>query len=86
MRPCRSIIYTYTYNKHIMKAIALLATLYNVVLFTNGASNMNGEYVVASGNNQNVNYNTDYASKGYEYFDIWAPEIATHYGDVFWTR
>jgi hypothetical protein len=27
----------------------------------------------------------DYASKGYEYFDVWAPEIATHYGQVFWT-
>ena len=22
---------------------------------------------------------------GYEYFDVWAPEIATHYGQVFWT-
>ena len=20
-----------------------------------------------------------------EYFDVWAPEIATHYGEVFWT-
>ena len=27
----------------------------------------------------------DYASKGYEYFDVWAPEMATHYGQVFWT-
>eukprot|EP01043_Picozoa_sp_COSAG02_P021504 COSAG02_NODE_1094_length_14603_cov_40.760549_3_plen_75_part_00 len=26
-----------------------------------------------------------YKSKGYEYFDVWAPEIATHYGEVFWT-
>jgi hypothetical protein len=26
-----------------------------------------------------------YAAKGYEYFDVWAPEIATHYGEVFWT-
>ena len=30
-------------------------------------------------------WNSDYASKGYEYFDVWAPEIATHYGQVFWT-
>ena len=22
---------------------------------------------------------------GYEYFDTWAPEMATHYGEVFWT-
>lgn len=27
-------------------------------------------------------WNDDYASKGYEYFDVWAPEIATHYGEV----
>jgi len=30
-------------------------------------------------------WNDDYASKGHEYFDVWAPEIATHYGEVFWT-
>ena len=30
-------------------------------------------------------WNDDYASKGYEYFDVWAPEIASHYGEVFWT-
>jgi len=21
----------------------------------------------------------------FQYFDVWAPEIATHYGEVFWT-
>merc|ERR1719408_446991 len=46
---------------------------------------MNGKYVVASGGNQDVAWNDDYASKGHEYFDVWAPEIATHYGEVFWT-
>ena len=45
---------------------------------------MNGEYIVASGSRQNVNFNTDYSSKGNEYFDIYSPEISTHYGDVFW--
>ena len=30
-------------------------------------------------------FNSDYASKGHKYFDVWAPEIATHYGEVFWT-
>ena len=30
-------------------------------------------------------FNTDYSSKGHEYFDVWAPEMATHYGEVFWT-
>eukprot|EP00854_Cymbomonas_tetramitiformis_P025130 gene25130-30667_t len=49
------------------------------------AANMNGRYKVASGADQNVPFNDDYASKGHEYFDVWAPEIATHYGEVFWT-
>ena len=46
---------------------------------------MNGKYVVASGDKFGVDWNDDYASKGHEYFDVWAPEIATHYGEVFWT-
>ncbi|KAL4225559.1 hypothetical protein ACF0H5_016247 [Mactra antiquata] len=48
-------------------------------------SNMNGRYVVASGGNQGVPFNDDYGSKGHEYFDVYSPEIATHYGEVFWT-
>ena len=47
--------------------------------------NMNGAYRVASGAKQNVPFNTDYASKGSEYFDVWAPEIATLYAQNFWT-
>jgi len=46
---------------------------------------MNGDYVVASGKKFDVPFNSDFASKGHEYFDVWAPEIATHYGEVFWT-
>ena len=34
---------------------------------------------------KDVGFNDDYASKGHEFFDVWAPEIATHYGEVFWT-
>jgi hypothetical protein len=49
------------------------------------AQNMNGKYAVTSRGDVDTDYNTDYASKGYEYFDVWAPEIATHYGQVFWT-
>eukprot|EP01062_Namystynia_karyoxenos_P072098 TRINITY_DN67_c0_g2_i2.p1 TRINITY_DN67_c0_g2~~TRINITY_DN67_c0_g2_i2.p1 ORF type:complete len:775 (+),score=214.49 TRINITY_DN67_c0_g2_i2:95-2419(+) len=48
-------------------------------------TNMNGLYEVASGEHQDVGFNTDYASKGHEYFDVYSPEIATHYGEVFWT-
>jgi len=50
-----------------------------------GTKNMNGKYSVASGAKQDVDFNDDYTSKGHEYFDVWAPEIATHYGEVFWT-
>lgn len=46
---------------------------------------MNGRYLVASGGNQAVPFNDDYSSKGHEYFDVYSPEIATHYGEVFWT-
>ena len=45
------------------------------------ASNLNGDYRVASVDGL-VDFNTDYASKGHEYFDVWAPEIASHYGEV----
>lgn len=48
------------------------------------AANMNGNYSIASGTRQDVPYNTDFATKGMEYFDIWGPEIATLYGQVFW--
>ena len=36
------------------------------------SKNMNGRYVVASGKDQGVPFNDDYASKGHEYFDVWA--------------
>merc|ERR1719203_353742 len=49
------------------------------------AKNMNGKYSIASGGRQDVPFNDDYASKGHEYFDVYSPEIATHYGEVFWT-
>eukprot|EP00729_Bicosta_minor_P012318 gene12318-18431_t len=46
--------------------------------------NMNGKYDVWSGSPQAA-WNDDYGSKNYEFFDVWAPEMATHYGQVFWT-
>lgn len=46
---------------------------------------MNGRYLVASGGSQGVPFNDDYSSKGHEYFDVYSPELATHYGEVFWT-
>ena len=49
------------------------------------AENLNGKYRVASGVRQDVGFNDDYGSKGHEFFDVWAPEIATHYSEVFWT-
>ena len=52
------------------------------------SGNMNGRYRVATGGKGPLplgTFNDDYASKGHKYFDVWAPEIATHYGEVFWT-
>ncbi|KAL1520060.1 hypothetical protein AB1Y20_023535 [Prymnesium parvum] len=54
------------------------------------AANMNGAYVVATGTSAPgtdpvVLFPDSYASKGHEYFDVYAPEIATHYGENFWT-
>ncbi|EOD05979.1 hypothetical protein EMIHUDRAFT_453585 [Emiliania huxleyi CCMP1516] len=49
------------------------------------AANMNGRYSVSSGGRHDVPFNDDYASRGLEYFDVWSPEIATHYAEVFWT-
>ena len=65
--------------------VALGAIVCNVVAHPLIGGNMNGKYVVASGDKVHVPFNDDYASKGHEYFDVWAPEIATHYGDAFWT-
>lgn len=68
-----------------------MALLLTLLLLSNNAhameyneQNMNGLYYVASGGNQDTKFNSDYASKGHEYFDVYSPEIATHYGDVFW--
>lgn len=48
-------------------------------------NNLNGKYSVWSGSGEAKFFNDGYASKGHEYFDVWSEEIATHYGEVFWT-
>jgi len=47
--------------------------------------NMNGKYSVSSGVRMDVAFNDDFAAKGHEHFDVWSPEIATTYGENFWT-
>ncbi|KAH8060478.1 hypothetical protein JL722_4576 [Aureococcus anophagefferens] len=50
------------------------------------SGNMNGPYTVSSGAGKTgVAFNSDYASKGHEYFDVYSPELATQYAEVFWT-
>ena len=44
-----------------------------------------GKYSVTSVDTLDATWNDDYKSKGHEYFDVWAPEMATTYGQVFWT-
>ena len=68
----------------------MLVQLFPAALFVGtvhaaASKTMNGEYAVTSVGDVDTNWNSDYASKGYEYFDVWAPEIATRYGEVFWT-
>ena len=46
---------------------------------------MNGRYTVVSGEKEAPEFNDDYASKGHEYFDVYSPELATQYAEVFWT-
>lgn len=42
------------------------------------SGNMNGDYIVNSGAGKSApHFNSDYASKGHEYFDVWSPELAT---------
>lgn len=48
------------------------------------SSNMNGLYEIANPLPGHHRFNTDCASKGAEYFDIYSPEIASKYGEVFW--
>ena len=44
------------------------------------SGNMNGPYTVSSGAGKTgVAFNSDYASKGHEYFDVYSPELATQY-------
>jgi hypothetical protein len=35
------------------------------------ATNLNGDYAVSSVADIDTEFNSDYASKGYEYFDVW---------------
>ncbi len=49
------------------------------------SGNMNGRYSVTSVDKFDAPFNDDYASKGHEYFDVYSPEIATTYGQNFWT-
>ena len=49
------------------------------------SGNMNGRYQVASRDDTNTSWNDDFSTKGYKHFEVWGPEIATHYGENFWT-
>ena len=54
-----------------------------------GAANMNGEYLTSTSTNLDParqTFNTDYASKGHEYFDVYSPVINSTYGMVYWTQ
>ena len=66
------------------EAIAMLVAVLGT-LAAEASGNLNGRYTVTSVDKLGVPFNDDYASKGHEYFDVWAPEIASTYGMNFWT-
>ena len=62
-----------------------LAGLVGLAAAAAPSGNMNGEYIVSSGAGKSApHFNSDYASKGHEYFDVWSPELATRYAEVWW--
>ena len=65
-------------------AILLLGHVEMSAASQTGNMNDGPGYLVSTSTNADPTapqvFNTDYASKGHEYFDVWAPEMATHYG------
>jgi hypothetical protein len=52
----------------LQKTVVLLACYAGV-----SSANMNGPYLVSTAGKGPINsFNTDYESKGYQYFDVWA--------------
>jgi len=66
-----------------MRSLRGVAVLLLASVVESLSSNMNGEYKIwqdpaAKG----ATFNSDYASKGHEYFDLYSPIISTRYGEV----
>ena len=72
------------------RAQLTVTVLFGLVLAAAVAGkNMNGEYLVSKSTNLNPDkqtFNTNFADKGMEYFDVYSPEISTVYGQVYWTQ
>jgi len=58
-------------QKIFLKMFVVLIAALSVVALA-APSNMNGKYIVTSGNKVGVQFNDDYASKGHEYFDVYS--------------
>ena len=46
--------------------------------------NLNGDYAVTAGDTITSDFNSDYSSKGHEFFDVISTLISTSYGQVYW--
>ena len=57
----------------LIKAILVLCVGIAAGLPAAKSGNLNGKYSVTSGGNLHTGFNDDYASKGYEYFGVFAP-------------
>ena len=69
----------------VLVAALLAADVYSLAP---APKNMNGEYLTSQSTNLfgKQTFNTDFASKGHEYFDVYSPEINSTYGMVYWTQ
>ena len=66
-------------------AVVFLALLLAGALASDVPVNMNGEYLIANPNSASgATFNTQYSSRGAEYFDVYSPPITTVYAEVFW--
>ena len=66
----------------------LTTTVAASLLVSTASVNMNGLYKISSTSTNPASsqpFNTDYASKGHEFFDVDSPIITSTYAQVYWT-
>ncbi len=57
---------------------------YSADQFAPAVVNMNGEYTIANPGRHGALFNSNYSARPAEYFDVYSPDITSHYGYVYW--